>query len=60
MLLEIIILCGTFSQDETCASLLVQAGLPHLLITRLSGEYNSTWVFAEFTNTLKSSISLVF
>ena len=37
MLLEIVVLCGTFSQDEACATLLVKAGLPELLITCLKG-----------------------
>lgn len=31
-------MCGTFCQDEVCAGLLVQAGLPHLLIDCLKGE----------------------
>ncbi|CAI8055976.1 Kinesin-associated protein 3 [Geodia barretti] len=35
MLLELVVLCGTFSQDESCAVLLVDAGLPQLLITCL-------------------------
>lgn len=30
-------MCGTFCQDEVCAGLLVQAGLPHLLIDCLKG-----------------------
>lgn len=38
MLLEVVIMCGTFCQDEVCAGLLVQAGLPHLLIDCLKGE----------------------
>ena len=37
ILLEVIIVCGTFSLDEKCAVLLVQAGVPELLITVLKG-----------------------
>lgn len=55
MLLEIIVLCGTFTQDEACASLLVQAGLPQFLITRLSGEYILCGCL-QFTNTPYSYI----
>ena len=32
-------LCGTFCQDEACAGLLVQAGLPDMLITLLKGKW---------------------
>ena len=39
MLLEVVVLCGTFSQDEACGGLLVQAGLLPLLIDCLKGEY---------------------
>ena len=38
MLLEVVVLCGTFCQDESCASTLVQAGLPQLLIACLKSE----------------------
>lgn len=38
MLLEVVVMCGTFCQDEACASMLVQAGLPALLIACLKGE----------------------
>ena len=37
ILLEVVMLCGTFSLDEQCATLLVKAGLPDLLITILKG-----------------------
>ena len=37
ILLEVVMLCGTFSLDEQCASLLVKAGLPDLLISILKG-----------------------
>ena len=49
MLLEIIVLCGMFSQDEACASLLVQAGLPHLLISCLRGGSMCMCVFCCYT-----------
>ena len=38
ILLEVVMLCGTFSLDEHCATLLVKAGLPDLLITILKGK----------------------
>ena len=41
MLLEVVVLCGTFCQDETCASTLVQAGLPQLLVACLKGEIST-------------------
>ena len=37
ILLEVVMLCGTFCLDEHCATLLVKAGLPDLLITILKG-----------------------
>ena len=37
ILLEVVVLCGTFSLDEKCAGRLVQAQLPALLITILKG-----------------------
>ena len=37
ILLEVVMLCGTFSLDEHCATLLVKAGLSDLLITILKG-----------------------
>lgn len=37
MMLELVVLCGTFSQDEACAVQLVEVGLPELLITCLKG-----------------------
>lgn len=36
--LEIIILCGVFSVDVNCAKLVVEEGLPQLLIDILKGE----------------------
>lgn len=39
ILLEVINLCGTFSLDEKCAGLLVQAKLPDLLVTLLKGTH---------------------
>ena len=39
-LLEVIIVCGTFAVDEKCATMLVDAGLPNLLITVLKGNRN--------------------
>ena len=39
ILLEVINLCGTFSLDEKCAALLVQARLPDLLVTLLKGTH---------------------
>lgn len=41
ILLEVINLCGTFSLDEKCAALLVQARLPDLLVTLLKGTHVS-------------------
>ena len=41
MLLELVVLCGTFSKDEACAVLLVEAGVPQLLIICLKGIYTS-------------------
>ena len=40
LLLEVIIVCGTFSLDERCATLMVQAGIPDLLITILKGTHS--------------------
>ena len=37
MMLELVVLCGTFSQDKACAVQLVEAGFPELLITCLKG-----------------------
>ena len=37
LLLEVVILCGTFALDEKCACLLVEAGVPNFLITILKG-----------------------
>ena len=39
ILLEVINLCGTFSLDEKCAGLLVQAKLTDLLVTLLKGTH---------------------
>lgn len=38
LLLEVVVLCGTFSIDERFANLLVQAKVPNLLINILKGE----------------------
>ena len=38
ILLEVVMLCGTFSMDEQCAKLLIQSSLPDLLITILRGK----------------------
>ena len=34
-----VILCGTFALDEKCAGLLVEAGVPALLIAILKGKF---------------------
>jgi len=38
LLLGVIVLCGTASLDPDCSSLLVQSGIPDLLITILKGQ----------------------
>ena len=37
IILEVVIVCGTFSYDTYCAELMVKAGLPQLLIDILKG-----------------------
>ena len=44
LLLQVVILCGTFALDEKCAGLLVEAGVPDLLITILKGMYLRTYI----------------
>ena len=43
-LLEVINVCGTFSLDEKCARLLVQEGLPDLLISVLKGKQSNNYI----------------
>ena len=38
IILEVVIVCGTFSYDTKCAELMVEAGLPQLLIDILKGK----------------------
>ena len=38
LLLEVVVVCGTFCLDEACAAMFVEAKLPDLLITILKGE----------------------
>ena len=37
ILLEVIIVCGTFAVDEKCAAVLIQSGVPSILIAVLKG-----------------------